>query len=190
MSEPEIVVARTDELSEDVLVELRALMDLAFDEPDHPDEAFTDDDWEHALGGTHVMLVDPGGVIGETVVAHASVVDRIIDVGGRPLRAGYVEAVATRPAFEGRGLGSRVMARVDDVIRERHQLGALATGAFRFYERLGWERWQGPSFVRHGDEIVRSADDDDAIMVLRVDPALVPDRTAPISCDDRPGDAW
>jgi len=186
VSELRLVVARTDELSEALLAEVRALLDAAFDDPAHPEEAFDDDDWDHALGGTHVLLLDDE----RRVVSHASVVDRIIDVGGRALRTGYVEGVATRGSSEGEGHGTRVMEQVADLIADRHQLGALGTGAFHFYVRLGWERWQGPSFVRRGDEVHRTPDDDDGIMVLRVDPSVVPDLTAPISCDDRSGDAW
>src|SRR6266545_7051162 len=54
------------------------------------DERFTEEDWDHAVGGVHFVL-DIGGEI----VAHASVVEREFHVGGRPLRTGYVEAVAT-----------------------------------------------------------------------------------------------
>ena len=186
VSDLDLLVARTDELPPEVLREVRALMDAAFDDPDHPEEAFDDDDWDHTLGGTHVLLLDGEG----GVVAHGSVVDRVLDVGGRPLRTGYVEGVATAAAHEGRGHGTRVLRRIAEIIAERHQLGALGTGAFHFYERLGWERWQGPSFVRVGDELHRTAEDDDGIMVLRVDPSVVPDLAAPISCDDRPGDVW
>ncbi|MGN6696347.1 MAG: GNAT family N-acetyltransferase [Aquihabitans sp.] len=181
-----LVVGHTDELAAGILIGVRQLMDAAFDDPDHPDEAFTDEDWEHTVGGTHVLVLDGHG----GVVAHAALVDRIIDVGGRPLRTGYVEGVATRSDAEGQGHGTRVMTRIGELIAERHQLGALGTGAFHFYERLGWERWQGPSFVRVGDELHRTAEDDEGIMVLRVDRSLAPDLTAPISCDDRPGDVW
>ncbi|WP_421118547.1 GNAT family N-acetyltransferase [Aquihabitans daechungensis] len=186
MSERQLVVARTDELSAARLREVRALLDAAFDDPAHPDEAFDDDDWDHTLGGTHVLVLDGG----DRVVSHAAVVDRILDVGGRPLRTGYVEGVATRRSSEGEGHGTQVMTAIGDLIAERHQLGALGTGAFHFYERLGWERWQGPSFVRVGDDVHRTPDDDEGIMVLRVDPGLAPDLTMPISCDDRPGDVW
>lgn len=186
MSDLQHVVARTDELAAGTLRDLRDLLDAAFDDPAHPEEAFDDDDWDHTIGGTHVLVLDAE----DRVVSHAAVVDRIIDVGGRPLRCGYVEGVATQPSSQGQGHGTRVMGRVGSLITERHQLGALGTGAFHFYERLGWERWQGPSFVRHGEEVHRTPDDDDGIMVLRVDRSVVPDLTAPISCDDRPGDAW
>ena len=143
MADLELVVAGTDELRPSVLVEIRALLDAAFDDPDNPDEAFDDDDWDHTVGGTHVLVKDDDG----QVISHASVVDRIVDVGGRPLRTGYVEGVATAKAFEGHGHGSRVMRRIAEVIAEpppagraRHRcvpllraarLGALAGAVVR-----------------------------------------------------------
>ena len=44
------------------------------------DEGFTEEDWQHALGGSHFMLEQDGAI-----VAHASVVEREIHVDGRPL---------------------------------------------------------------------------------------------------------
>jgi aminoglycoside 2'-N-acetyltransferase I len=75
------------------------------------------------------------------------------------------------------------MAEVGTIVRREFELGALSTGAHRFYERLGWQRWRGPTFV--GD--VRSDEEDDGVMVLAVTPV---DLGAPISCDPRRGDDW
>ena len=153
------------------------------------DEAFAgrfgDPDWEHALGGTHVVVSDGG-----LVVAHAAVVPRELHVDGRPFGTGYVEAVATVPARQGRGLGTLAMAVATDVVRRSHQLGALSTGSPRFYERLGWERWRGPTFVRRGGDLVRTADEDDGIMVLRFGPSAGIDLAASLSCEARSGDDW
>jgi|GEM_PF-5825333 len=44
----------TDELPDDAVSKLRAIMVKAFG--DDPDERFTDDDWEHALGGRHFLV--------------------------------------------------------------------------------------------------------------------------------------
>jgi aminoglycoside 2'-N-acetyltransferase I len=165
---------------------IRAILVAAFEGDE--DGAFTEDDWQHALGGVHVI-----GATGGDIVAHASVVERPIEVAGRPLRAGYVEAVATAPECQGEGHGSAVMGEVNEVIRAGFELGVLGTGRFSFYERLGWERWRGPSFVRTAAGEVATPGDDGALMVLRtpstpVDPPL--DLGAPISCDWRPGDVW
>jgi aminoglycoside 2'-N-acetyltransferase I len=162
--------------------ELRALFAAAW--PD-PDEGFDDEDWRHATGGTHVVLELEG-----RIVSHASVVTRWIHVDGVPIRTGYVEAVATLPAFEGRGHGSRVMTAIGAIIAEQFDLGVLGTGRHAFYERLGWERWQGPSFVLGPDGPVRSPDEDDGVMVRRTPSSPPIDPTAPIACEWRPGDAW
>jgi aminoglycoside 2'-N-acetyltransferase I len=149
------------------------------------EDAFSEDDWQHALGGVHFLLEREG-----RIVAHASVVERELHVRGQPLRTGYVEAVATHPGLQGGGLGTRVMTGAGEYIRERFELGALATGSPGFYERLGWLTWQGPTFVRTdaGDE--RTDLEDGAILVLRTPTSPPLDLSAPISCEWRPGDVW
>lgn len=146
---------------------------------------FTDDDWDHASGGIHFVL-DLGGEI----VTHASVVERELHVDRRPLRTGYVEAVATAPDREGAGHGSLVMADVTSYIRDRFELGALGTGRHRFYERLGWVTWAGPAFVRTTEGPQRTPDEDGHILVLPTPSSPPLDLTASISCDWRRGDVW
>ena len=111
--------------------------------------------------GLHVVLN-----LDDEIVAHAAVVERELHVDGRPLRTGYVEAVATAPDRQGIGLGSRLMADVASYIRETFELGALGTGRHHFYERLGWLTWAGPSFVRTADGVQPTPEDDGYILVL------------------------
>jgi len=160
---------------------LRRLLDQAFG------DRFTDDDWHHTLGGLHVLALDE-----REVVAHVAVVGRTLVAGDRPLRTGYVEGVATRPDRRRRGLASLVMREADRIIEQGHQLGALSdgTGIPGFYARLGWERWQGPTFVATADGPRRTTDDDDSVMVLRTPATGGLDLAAPLICDWRPGDAW
>lgn len=173
----------THRLTMSEIAEIRALLVAAFDKDEG--EAFTDDDWAHAIGGVHFIL----DVDGE-IAAHASVVERELRVGGRPLRTGYVEAVATAPAHQRRSLGTLVMGDVRAYIRDRFELGALGTGRHRFYERQGWRTWAGPSAVRTADGDRPTPDDDGSIMVL-VTPTSPPlDLGAGISCEWRPGDVW
>ena len=77
-----LVLAPTAHVGDDLLAGARALMDLAFDD-------LEDDDWEHALGGVHALVVDD-----DRVLAHGSVVLRRLLHAGRALRCGYVEARA------------------------------------------------------------------------------------------------
>ena len=174
---------QTQELTPAEISEIRALLVEAFGTDE--EDAFTDDDWEHAVGGLHFVL----DVDGE-IAAHASVVERELHVGGRPVRTGYVEAVATAPLRQGTGLGSLLMAEVSAYIRDRFELGALGTGRHRFYERQGWQTWTGPSAMRTADGERPTPDDDGCIMVLATPTSPPLDLSAAITSEWRPGDAW
>ena len=116
----------TSELTADEIRTIRALMEVAFGLEDE-EERFSDDDWQHALGGVHFVLELDGDI-----VAHAAVVERRLYVAGQPLRTGYVEAVATSPDRQGVGLGSIVMTDVTEYVREGFELGGLGTGRQSF----------------------------------------------------------
>lgn len=175
---------RTPDLTPDEIVAIRALLWAAFDSEDE-DERMTEDDWQHALGGMHVI-----GEVGGEIAAFASVVERELHVVGLALRTGYVEAVAVLPGYQRAGLGVRLLDNVNAYIRAEFELGGLATGVHAFYERLGWETWQGPTSVRTTNGDARTPEEDGYILVLRT-PASPPlDLAAPISCPWRPGDAW
>jgi aminoglycoside 2'-N-acetyltransferase I len=176
---PEVRVLATGDVPVALLAEIRTLVDAAFE------GGFSDDDWAHGLGGRHVVLTEDG-----RPVAHASVVPRVLEVAGRPLRTGYVESVATAPARQGAGLGTRAMETITRLVREEYELGALSTSAPGFYARLGWERWQGPTYVRACARTFRTADEDDGIMVLRFGVSAAVDLTSPIACEARAGDDW
>lgn len=146
---------------------------------------FTEEDWQHSIGGVHFVLDVDGAV-----VTHASVVVRELHVAGVPIRTGYVEAVATEPARQGEGYGSAVMRDVNSYIDENFALGALGTGSQGFYERLGWQIWRGPSFVRAAGGPEPTPDEDGYIMILPTPTSPALDLNAPISCEWRPGDVW
>jgi aminoglycoside 2'-N-acetyltransferase I len=162
---------------------IRELLVVAFGSDE--EERFTDDDWDHAIGGVHFVLD-----IARDIVAHAAVVERELHVDGRALRTGYVEAVAVAPDRQGAGLGSLLMDDATSYIGDRFELGALGTGSHRFYERLGWRTWSGPSSVRTADGARPTPDEDGYIMVLRTPSSPPLDPAASISCDWRPGDVW
>jgi len=174
-----IQVATTAELSEQQLAETRVVVENAF--ADH----FDPTDWDHCLGGWHVIARD-----GDTVVAHAAVAGRTLEIGGRVYNSGYVEGVATAATHRHRGIGTQVMAVLNDIIRREFEVGALSTGAHEFYERLRWERWQGTTFIRARGRVVRTEDEDDGIMVLRFGSSREINLSAPITADERDGDDW
>jgi len=98
--------------------------------------------------------------------------------------------VGTAVDWQGKGLGSLVMTDVTSYVSDHFELGALGTGRHRFYERLGWLTWTGPTFVRtpHGPR--RTPEEDGDILVLRTPSTPPLDPAASISCEWRPGDVW
>lgn len=147
---------------------------------------FTADDADHAYGGVHVIAW-----LGDRPVAHASAVPRRLRFGDGPWReVGYVEAVAVDPDHQGTGLGRRLLLALHDEIDTRWPLAMLSTGrATGFYERLGWQRWEGLSYTATADGVVAD-DEHGGLMVRRSDPAELPDVGVDVVCEDRAGDAW
>jgi aminoglycoside 2'-N-acetyltransferase I len=148
---------------------------------------FDEHDWDHTLGGVHLLAVE-----GDEPVAHGAVVERTLEAGGRRWRTGYVEGVATRGDRRGLGLARMVMREVGRVVERGYELGGLADGSGipGFYERLGWERWQGPTFVAGPAGPERTAEDDGGVLVLRTPASRELAVTGPITCDWREGDVW
>ena len=115
---------------------------------------------------------------------------RILEADGRPIRTGYVEAVGVDPAIQRRGVGTRLLVEAAAHIADAYEIGALGTGEHEFYERLGWERWHGPTFERTPDGDVRTPDEDDGVMVLRLPQSPPLTLRERLSCESRPGDSW
>lgn len=172
------------ELTRAEVARLHALMHDAFNDDEFG--GFTEEDWQHALGGTHFILESDG-----LIVSHASVVTRELHIGGMPLQTAYVEAVATDPSRQRQGLGTQLMRSVGDFIDAGPwQIAALGTGSHGFYERLGWRVWTGHSFVRSPAGDVATSDEDGYIMVRLTPRSPALDWHEPISCEWRPGDVW
>ena len=169
-----------DDLPPATLAAVRAMVWAAFG-----DGGFAEEDWQHTFGGRRVLAM-----AGEVPVGHAAVVPRLLHVGGRPVRTGYVEGVATATDRHGTGIGSAVMTAAAEIVRADHEMGALSTGRQSFYGRLGWERWLGATYVRDGANLIRTADEDDGVMVLRHGDSADVDLTADLSCEARAGDDW
>jgi aminoglycoside 2'-N-acetyltransferase I len=174
----DIQVAHTANLPKATLTALRALLNTAFG------GEFSDEDWDHGLGGMHAIAWD-----GDEPVGHAALVQRRLTHQGRALRAGYVEGVAVRADRRRHGIAAAVMAPLERMVRAAYEIGALASSemAVPFYVGRGWQLWRGPSSVLTPDGSVRTEDDDGGIYVLPVVPV---DVTAGLTCDWRNGDVW
>jgi aminoglycoside 2'-N-acetyltransferase I len=158
---------------------IRVLLDDAFE------GAFTDDDWDHAIGGVHAVAFE-----GEELVGHASVVQRRLLHERQAVRTGYVEALGVRADRRGRMIGGALMERIECVIDRAYELGALSTTdlAAPFYAARGWRRWLGPTSVLTPTGVVRTPDDDGSVFVRPVSAQLHPQRE--LTCDWRRGDVW
>ncbi|HSH83250.1 MAG TPA: GNAT family N-acetyltransferase [Herpetosiphonaceae bacterium] len=167
MSESIIVTsAHTEELNEDTRASIIHVCRTAHQE----------DDFTHLFsyipsGGIHVLAYRE-----QELVSHAVVTTRWLQPEGLPvLRTAYVDAVATLPAYQGQGNGSKVMRHLASVISD-FEIACLETDRVSFYAQLGWEEWRGPLAGRRGTELLPTPDQK-GVMVLRLA------RTPPLDID-------
>jgi aminoglycoside 2'-N-acetyltransferase I len=165
-----------DALDEQTTLAIIKMCNLAFEQPM---ETFI----RLHGGGAHVL-----GRLEGRLVSHACWVPRRVQPAGLPsLQTAYIEDVGTHPDYQGKGFGSKVMRRMAEVICDL-ELGALATGSFDFYARLGWERWRGPSAVHTENGLFPT--DEYGIMVLRLQKTPPFSLDSLITADWRPGNLW
>ncbi|GAA2792626.1 GNAT family N-acetyltransferase [Kitasatospora sp. CM 4170] len=174
----EVFTAHTAELDGAQPAAVRSLLADVFGE-------FSDEDWEHTLGGVHALAREDGELIG-----HAAVVQRRLLHDGRALRAGYVEGVGVRADRQGRGHGAALMAALETAIVRAYDLGALcaADEAADFYAARGWQCWRGPLSALTPAGLRPTPEEDGAVFVL---PGAAPlDLAGALACDWRDGDLW
>lgn len=180
---PVIDVRHTADLGPAETAAVRELLWAAFTGED----AMTEEDFEHCLGGLHVIVWD-----GEAAVAHGAVVMRRLLHGGRALRTGYVEGVAVRADRRRAGLGHAVMAELERIIEGAYELGALGTSddGVPLYLSRGWQPWPGPTGEVTVSGTRRTPDEDGWIYVWP--PRAVPPGpdAGQLTCDPRAGSAW
>jgi aminoglycoside 2'-N-acetyltransferase I len=109
---------------------------------------------------------------------------------GAALRTGYVEGVAVRADRRRQGLGSAIMAGLENLISGAYEIGALSSSeaGLSLYAGRGWLRWTGTASVVTPDGIVRTPADEDSLFVLPVTAQV--DITGDLACDWREGDVW
>jgi aminoglycoside 2'-N-acetyltransferase I len=145
--------------------------------------------FEELPGSIHVLARDERGLL----VNHAEWVTRWLQPADhRALRTAYVEAVATIPERQGRGLATAVLRRVSDELgaNPTWELGALSPSAPALYARLGWELWRGRLAIRHGERI-EPTPADEQVMILRLPrtPATLV-TTSLLTAEWRSGELW
>ncbi|MBD0839999.1 GNAT family N-acetyltransferase [Streptomyces sp. TRM68416] len=151
---------RTAHTADLTRAELDAVRDLLVDAFDGD---FSDEDWEHGLGGVHALVHDDAG----RLLAHGSVVMRRVRHHGRWLRVGYVEAVGVRADVRRSGLGGRVMAELERVIDRAYDAGMLSASdeGAALYAARGWEVWPGRICGLGPDGVVHLPDEEGSTFV-------------------------
>lgn len=171
----------TADLTQNDRAEIRRLLDTAFS------GGFSDEDWEHTLGGLHFLVYDEDELVGHNAVVQRRLVHR-----GLSIRTGYVEGLAVRRNYHRRGHGSALMTAAERIIRRAYDLGALSDGTNieGYYRQRGWLPWRGPTWAVTEDGLHRTADDDDSVLVFQTPTSPKLDLDEAIACDPRPGDVW
>jgi aminoglycoside 2'-N-acetyltransferase I len=170
--------AHTADLTPDELRAVRALLVDVFEDD------FADEDWDHTLGGVHVLVHDDAGL-----VAHGAVVQRRVRHLGRFLRTGYVEGVVVRADLQRRGIGGQVMAALERVLDGAYELGALSASyeGEGLYRSRGWLEWPGRIHALGPDGIVHLPEEEGSTFV-RASSGTVLDPAHELLFDWRDGD--
>ncbi|MFF5005424.1 GNAT family N-acetyltransferase [Streptomyces phaeochromogenes] len=170
--------AHTADLTPAELRAVRTFLDDAFEGD------FSDEGWDHGLGGVHALVHDGTGL-----AAHGSVVMRRVLHRGRSLRTGYVEAVAVRADVRRTGLGGRIMAALEGVVDRAYALGALSASeaGAALYVARGWQVWPGRISALGPDGIVRLPDEEGTTFVRPASAGLL-DPSHGLTFDWRDGD--
>jgi aminoglycoside 2'-N-acetyltransferase I len=149
-------------------------------------EAYDEDfsDWFGQFSeSTHVLAYVDG-----QLVSHAAWVTRWLQPAGGPLlRTAYVEAVATAPAFQGRGLATAVLRELRTHL-DAYDLGGLSPSEPAFYERLGWKPWRGPLAIRTETGLLPTPDEE--VMILRLPQTPELNLDGLLTAEWRVGELW
>lgn len=147
-------------------------------------EAHQEEDFKNLFfyipsGGWHFLAYRE-----DELVSHAVVTTRWLQPEGQSLlKTAYVDAVSTLPAYQGLGYGSDLIRKLASDVDGGYEIACLETERISFYERLGWEVWQG-SLAGRSEEGLIPTPHQTGIMILRLSqtPALNPDQALSIEC--------
>jgi len=173
-----IRTVHTSALGAAALATARELLEVAFD------GELTAEDWEHCLGGLHVLAYE-----GAELIGHAAVVQRRLLHDGRALRAGYVEGVAVRADRRRQGVAGALMNEVETIITRAYDLGALGSSddGLPFYLGRGWRAWTGTLRAFTPDGMVDHTEEERG-WILVFGEGL--DLDGDLACGWRDGDVW
>lgn len=104
---------------------------------------FSLDDFQHALGGMHILAYYQDKMVG-----HVAVVQRNMAINNNPISVGYVEAMAVLKDYRRQGVGKELLIQANGIIKSCYQLGLLSASekGVPLYSLLGWRKWEGKLF--------------------------------------------
>jgi predicted acetyltransferase len=76
-----------------------------------------------------------------------------------------VQVIAVLPAYRLQGFGTQLMKQITQFWYDNYQLSTLSTDEKQFCEKLGWRQFLGECFVINGESEVRTAEEDDGLML-------------------------
>jgi aminoglycoside 2'-N-acetyltransferase I len=154
--------------------------------------AFCNRAFEEELEGWFTTFADSTHVLGYqagVLISHALWVTRWLQVDKGPLlRTAYVEAVATEKAFRRLGYAAAIMKRLEEAI-QGYELGGLSPFSVSYYERLGWELWRGPLYIRTENGTIPTPNDEQ-VMILRLPKTPALNVNVSLSAEWRDGELW
>jgi predicted GNAT family N-acyltransferase len=135
LSKLRVEISKTEDLPQDLKSEIRRwLVETFLDE--HDDTAWANVDW-------HIL-----GWVGEELVSHVEIIERVVLVGNEMLAVGGIGGVVTKPHWRHRGYASSIMKIAQKHLCEslRLKFGLLMCdeSVIPFYEQLGWKVISGP----------------------------------------------
>ena len=115
-------------------------------------------------------------------------VDRWLQAdNNQPMRTAYIEMVATEKISRRRGLATAIMKRVADEIQD-FDLATPSPFSVAYYERLDWQLWHGPLFIRTDSGIIPTPREE--VMILRRPRTPNLNINDPLSAEWREGELW
>ncbi len=132
---------------------------------------------------THVIARRDGRLVGHAVWSARTV----FMSDGSGLESAYVDAVATEPDLQRRGIGSAVIQRLNREIDD-YEVGCLSTERVSFYEGNGWELWAGPKGVKLDDGIDMTPEQ--RVMIRRTRRTPMLDLSSLLVITPRRGEPW
>lgn len=149
------------------------------------DNDFSYDDFQHTLGGMHVIAYDQ-----QKMVGHVAIVQRNMAINDEPISVGYVEAMVVEKSYRCQGIGANLMQHTNEIIGLCYQLGLLSASeeGQKLYHSAGWKVWKGSLFELQHRQYIHSIEEEGGVMAWSANDNI--DFTASLYCDFRGGDQW